>query len=235
VFAAAKEKGVFVMEAMWTRFYTLVQELKRQVHELGILGDVYRAGVDFGMDKDIRSLGPESRYVRPDLGAGSLLDIGVYGLTWGLLALDAKVGGEAEMPKVLAAQTLENDVDVMSAIILHFQSTGRQGVITCTTNGKGEREFARVEGRKGVIKVEGMAPSTPESFTFYPRDGGEAKRFEFEKPGRGFWWEADACAVDIQQRRTQNAVMPWGETMRVMEIMDEVRRMGGAKFPQDGE
>lgn len=186
VFEAAEKKGVFVMEAMWTRFYPLVKELRRLLHEEKILGEIYRTFCDFGMDLDIASMPEDSRYVQPELGAGSLLDIGVYSLTWGLVTLDPKVE-ETEMPKVVAAQTIRHDVDVTSSMILHFKETGRQGILTSTTNGRGDTGFARIEGSKGVIKVEGFAPSSPDSFTFYPKDESmKPQKYEFEKPGRGF-------------------------------------------------
>ena len=57
--------------------------------------------------------------------------------------------------------------------------------------------------------------------------------YEFEKPGRGFYWEADAVAHDLEAGRKENETMPWAETMRMMRIMDGVRKRGGARFPVD--
>ena len=51
--------------------------------------------------------------------------------------------------------------------------------------------------------------------------------------GRGFFWEADAVAADVVAGRKENAVMPLAETVRVMKVMDSIRKQGGAKFPQD--
>jgi hypothetical protein len=58
--------------------------------------------VILAFDLDITSLPSESRYTDPALGAGSLLDIGIYSLTWGLVSLDPGVGAKSEMPNVLA-------------------------------------------------------------------------------------------------------------------------------------
>lgn len=49
----------------------------------------------------------------------------------------------------------------------------------------------------------------------------------------GFYFEADAVAGDVLAGRLENAIMPHAETLTVMSIMDEVRRQGGASFPQD--
>jgi len=233
VFAAAKEQDVFIMEAVWTRFYPLMKALQKFLHEDNKLGTIYRTFSDFGMEVDIPGLPEDSRYKDPALGAGTLLDIGIYSLTWNLCTLSAKAGEEAEDPEVASTQTISHSVDVQTQVLLHYPSNGRQGISTSTTNYSQRHPFARIEGSKGHIEVDGEAPSSPEYFIFYPKDGGKEERFDFKKPGRGFWWEADAVAQDLKAGRKQNATMPWAETLRVLKIFDGVRKRGGAKFPVD--
>ncbi|CAK3756545.1 hypothetical protein FE78DRAFT_150371 [Lecanosticta acicola] len=233
VFQAAKAKGVFIMEAMWTRFYPLVKKLQDVLFVEKEIGKVYRTFCDFGLDVDIPSLPETSRYKDPALGAGSLLDIGIYSLTWGIVTLSDKVGDAAEEAEVQSTQTIEHGVDTASSVLLRYPSTGRQAICTSTTNHPRHVEFARIEGSKGYITVHSTdAPSSPEWFVLHPKDGS-AERYEFEKPGRGFFWEADAVAQDIHAGRKQNGTMPWAETMRMLRIMDGVRRRGGARFPVD--
>ena len=227
VFEAAEEKGVFVMEAMWTRYFPLTKTLQKVLHKHKNIGDVLRVFADFSLDQKIASLPAESRLKNPALGAGSLLDIGIYSLTWGLVGL-----GQTGMPKITASQHLIDGVDAATSMILTFPH-GQQGILTSTALFRGPPAFCRIEGTKGTVVVEGDMASMPESFTIYPSDGGEPKKYYFEKPGKGLYWEADAVALDIAAGRKQNDVMPWEETIRVMEIMDEVRKQGGAKFPQE--
>ncbi|KAF2251221.1 NAD(P)-binding protein [Trematosphaeria pertusa] len=235
VFAAAENKGVFVMEALWTRFFPLVQQLQRLVHEENVIGSVHRVFADLGLDQDFASLGPDSRLRNPALGAGTLLDICIYSLTWGLLALDAKVGEEAEKPVIKAVQTLFDSIDVASTVVLYYPSTGRQAICTSTAMFKTPDLFCRIEGTNGYITVEGVSASRPSAFTIYAKDEGttEGKRYTVANPGFGLFWEADAIAHDIAAGRKESAVMPWAETIRVMEMMDEARRQGGARFPVD--
>lgn len=80
--AAAKAKRGFSIEAIWTRFAPLIQMIRKILHEEKVIGDVQRNFCGFGLDLDITSLPSESRYKDPALGAGSLLDIGIYSLTW---------------------------------------------------------------------------------------------------------------------------------------------------------
>lgn len=61
----------------------------------------------------------------------------------------------------------------------------------------------------------------------------KGKTHTFEKTGKSFYWKAGAVALDIAAGRKESAIMPHAETLRVMEMLDEIRRQGGARFPQD--
>jgi predicted dehydrogenase len=251
VLAAAKAKGVFIMEAMWTRFNPVALTLQKKLYKEKVIGDVRRTFCDFGLEMNIAALDSDSRLKDAKLGAGSLLDIGIYSLTWGLLTLSSSFGEQAETPQIAAVQSLSDKIDIASSILLHYSSTGRQGILTSTTEIKTDAVFCRIEGTNGYITVEGLATSVPSSFTIYPNHGGSAtgdvheksngggpkgvEVCKFEHDGAGFFWEADAVAMDIAAGRKENAIMPHAETLRVMEMMDEIRRQGGARFPQDDQ
>ncbi|KAK4235172.1 dimeric dihydrodiol dehydrogenase [Achaetomium macrosporum] len=237
VFDAARAKGVFVMEAMWTRFFPLVRTLQRLVDIEWAIGDVRRVFCDFAMDMKLASLGPDSRLRNRALGAGTLLDVGIYSLTWGLLALEPEVGEQAERPSIVAPQSLSEGIDVATCMILQY-ADGRQGVLTSAAFTKTPAAFCRIEGTGGVIVVEGFTASVPASSTVRrPKAPGSAEmqhdKYEFERPGKGFYWAADAVAQSIAAGKTESDIMPWAETLRVLEMLDEVRRLGGASFPQD--
>jgi predicted dehydrogenase len=247
VFDAARNKGVFIMEAMWTRFHPLLLTLQKMLHQQKVIGTVQRVFCDFGLSMDIQSLGSESRLKNPALGAGSLLDIGIYSLTWGLLSLDANIGDAARSFDIVASQSISEGVDISTSIILKY-SSGSQAILTSTTNFKTANEFCRIEGTGGSIIVKGEAASAPDTIILRLPQTASAhgdmipaasendnsdKVYHFDKEGRGFYWEADAVALDIIEGRKESAIMPWAETIRVMKIMDEVRRQGGAQFPQD--
>lgn len=235
VFAAAKEKGVFIMEAVWTRFFPLVRQVQHLLHVEKIIGEVQRTFCDFALGLgNIDDLPASSRYRDPALGAGSLLDLGIYSLTWGLVTLDQGVGETAEEPIVVSAQSLQSGVDTASTFILSYPKTQRQGILSSTTNVEGGSQWARVEGSKGTMYLYGTTPSNPHYFTVTMHDEeGEGKRYDFEKPGRGYFWMADQVAVDVLEGKKEDAIMPWRESIRVMEIMDGIRKRGGARFSVD--
>ncbi|KAJ5553666.1 hypothetical protein N7494_003044 [Penicillium frequentans] len=242
VFEAAKKKNVYVAEAMWLRHRPLYRKLQELLHQDKVIGDVTRVFADFASEIDISSLPPTSRYRDLALGAGSLLDIGVYPLTW-LAVADEK---DMEMPRIVASQSHEEGIEVTTSAILQY-SSGRMGIASSTTKTKGSpgRIFAVIHGTKGHIEVSGDTPSIPESFTVWARqtDPGspekalfdkeqyESKTYEFPKVGRGFVWEADNTALDVLEGRKESSIVPWAMTVHMMEIMDEIRRQGGTVYP----
>ncbi|KAI4914523.1 hypothetical protein J4E85_010588 [Alternaria conjuncta] len=77
----AKEKGRFMMEAVWTRFFPLSREVCSIIKE-GKLGEIKRVFADFSFWNDVnKEFGTEHRMVNPDLAGGALLDLGIYSLT----------------------------------------------------------------------------------------------------------------------------------------------------------
>jgi predicted dehydrogenase len=171
------------------------------------------------------------------LGASTLLDIGIYPLTWAIIGLEGPLEddrrGPTEKLRVVATSALADGVDVATSIMLQHMD-GRQGIAT-SHSGSGMKtppQFCRIEGSKGTIVIEGIMAPMPSSFVLQQRSV-EDEKFEFEGPGKGFHWEADAVALDIANGRKESDTMPWAETSRVMEWMDEFRRQAGVLFFQD--
>ncbi|KAH8657760.1 hypothetical protein BX600DRAFT_468096 [Xylariales sp. PMI_506] len=231
VFAAAEKKGVFVMEAMWTRFFPLALKLQELLHKDKVIGNIYRVFCDFAKDKNFSSLGQESRLKNPALGGGSLLNLGIYSLTWALLILDSGVGDEAVTPTIHATQTLIEGVDVTSSALLQYPN-GSQAIVTSSHLVETREIFCTIEGSGGSIEIGGPN-SAPDFFTVHLKKDQTSTKYDFEREGNGLYWEADAVALDIAAGKRQNSIMPWSETLRVLEYLDEIRSQGGAKFPQE--
>ncbi|KAJ5279025.1 hypothetical protein N7478_004397 [Penicillium angulare] len=252
VIEVARRKGVFVMEGMWTRFFPIVEKFKQLLHEAKAIGEINRMFVDFSLDMPLQNLPSTSRLRDVALGAGALLDIGIYSLTWGLLSLEPP--GIREKAEIRAIQTLSDGVDVSSAILLRYPNApgGRQGVITSSVLHKTDVIFARVEGSKGTVFLSGSGASTPDKITvsLKPLHAGQDMAdkssegfdmpkkelsFEFQEMcgGKGFYYEAYCIALDIAAGKMESSIMPLDETLRVMEMLDTIRAQGGAKFPQD--
>jgi hypothetical protein len=75
----AQAKKLFLMEAVWTRFFPISKEIQRLIHEEKVLGEIRRVFADLSM---VFKRDPNSRLYSPDLAGGALLDLGIYPFTW---------------------------------------------------------------------------------------------------------------------------------------------------------
>lgn len=212
------------------------------------IGDVQRFYIDFGNLMPMETLPAEHRLKDPALGAGALLDIGVYTLTYASIIMgDWKVGADHPEPKkITSSLDIVNGMDEANVVILDYPAAeGRSKTAICTSTFRyrAERDFARIEGTKGSIVIFGPGASFPGGFRvleqgapgFGEKDTRTPREYNVERPSgiMGFVWEADAVADDIANGRKENAIMPLGETLRMMRLMDRIRRDGGLVYPQD--
>jgi len=87
-------------------------------------------------------------------------------------------------------------VDWEDAIIIHYPSTQRVGVLTASLRCEGKHEFLRVEGSKGSIVISGPGCSLPRKVRIEVQ-GEEVREVGYDHEGIGFYFEADAVAGDV--------------------------------------
>lgn len=243
VFEAAREKNVYVAEAMWLRHRPLVRDLLRIIHEEKQIGEIVRTFSMFEIEMDVPNLPDGSRYKQRSLGPGSLLDLGIYALNWVLLTLDPGCPENPETPEIKASQTFWEDIELSTTAILNFPS-GKHGVIASGTQVTSNPDcLARIIGTNGSIEVHGPCASAPIGFTVYPKFvptkgtatvmRREGKTYDYPVQGRGYQFQADNIALDVLAGRKESAIMPWKETIRVLDILDEMRRQGGTVYEAD--
>ena len=187
----------------------------------------------------IKDAKPGARTALRSLGAGALLDIGFYTLTWASMILDASPSRIlANDPKISSSMIFhsetdpEGKVDEQVAVVLTYTDLKAQAVCTASMLHKTPDEFARVIGSKGIISVVGPAASKPSSL-IVKVSGQEELVLDFEVPGWGFHYEADAVAEDIKAGRKENQICPLNETLKVMSWMDAARAQCGLVYPQE--
>lgn len=233
--------------AVWTRFCPLFDALRDEMLVKKSIGDVRRFFIDFGNHMPLDTLPKESRLRDPALGAGALLDIGVYTLTYASIIMgDWKVGKDHPAPtRVTSSLDIVDGIDEANVVVLDYPAAhgAKTAICTSTFRTRSERDFARVEGSNGSIVIFGFGASVPGGFRVLEgsvpgireEDTRASRVFNVERPGGvlGFIWEADAVALDIAAGRTENTTMPLDETVRMMALMDGIRREGGLVYPQD--
>ncbi|KAI4246027.1 MAG: hypothetical protein L6R42_010041, partial [Xanthoria sp. 1 TBL-2021] len=121
----AKAKNLFLMEAVWTRFFPLSIHIRRFIED-GNLGAVHRVIADNSFGDNVEEkYGTTHRMINMDLAGGCLLDLGIYSLTWLFQTLYHTLPPPARKPpKVLAAITPYHatGADEMTSMILTFPS-----------------------------------------------------------------------------------------------------------------
>jgi len=204
----ARAKGLFLMEAMCTRFLPHIVEVSRLVN-VGALGEIVTVIADLGyrFPKD-----PKSRFFAPELGGGVLLDCGVYPVS-----LASMVLGRPEQVRGLVTRAFTG-VDGQTSILLGF-SSGAHAVLTCNSSAHTPTR-ASIVGTEARIEID-RPFYAPSSLTIIGQDGS-ANRFEPHYDGTGLHFEADEVERCVRAGLSESPVMPLDETLWIMEIMDAV-------------
>lgn len=218
VFEAAQERGVFVMEAMWTR-HLPHQRVLRQILKNGDLGDVVSAQADHG-----QSLRHVSRLNDPALGGGALLDLGVYSLSFIQSVLPGLRLVSAEGALTQTGVDVSNVAICQSGealAVARSNFNGRSATAAEVVCERGALELPLQFYRPGELRVRTFEGENPD---------GDTVSWDATVPG-GFQYEAAELARCVAAGLTQSQVMPWSDTLAVMELMDEVRRRLGIQYP----
>jgi predicted dehydrogenase len=209
----ARERGLFAMEAMWTRFLPHIAVIRDWLAQ-GLLGDVVTVTADHGQwfAED-----PAFRLFAPELGGGALLDLGVYPVSFASMIL----GAPSRI--VSLSDPALTGVDAQTSMVFGYDS-GAQALLTCTLRAKSPTRAAIV-GTDARIEVEG-AFYAPVAVTLVPRNG-DPVRVESVHEGRGLRHQADEVARRLAAGDLESPLMPLEETISIMETMDTVLSQAG--------
>ena len=210
--AIARAEGLFLMEAMWTRFLPHIAEIRRLLAE-GALGELVTVTADHGQwfARD-----PKFRLFAPELGGGAMLDLGVYPVSFASMVL-----GTPDRIVSLIDPAFTG-VDGQTSMLFGYAS-GAQAILTCTLAAKSPTRAAIV-GTDARIEIDGNFYA-PTSFTLISRAGDET-RFEAQSEGHGLWYEAEEVARCLRDGLLESPLMPLDETVAIMHTMDAVLAQG---------
>ncbi|KZV90575.1 NAD(P)-binding protein [Exidia glandulosa HHB12029] len=226
----ARERKLFLMEAVWTRFFPITREIVRLLHTERVLGPIQRVWGDFSRLFDPS---PEHRLFKPELGGGALLDLGVYPITWNFIALYEQNGrkGPSEVRgTILKARGY--DVDEYTSVSMVWDNGESQavGTASCSLSVQTPRAYCvAIQGEKGDLLVE-WPPYRPETYILQLK-GKEPVKKTFPVPGQGLFWEADACARALRDGKLEADEYTLEESLAVMEVLDRARETAGYAFP----
>ncbi|WP_134773715.1 Gfo/Idh/MocA family protein [Ornithinimicrobium flavum] len=221
VLETARGRGLFAMEAMWTRCQPLVRELVERVRG-GALGDVrsFAAAftVPFAYDEGHRLFDLAN-------GGGALLDIGVYPVTLAHLLL-----GHPTDVQVLGA-TVPTGADAQVAL-QWLTADGAVAQVLCDSRSHGSSRTV-VRGTEGWIEVHGPV-NDPEGFTLHRgADPDEGEHVTADR--RGLAHQVEEVHRCLREGLLESPLVPHADTVAIMTILESARRELGVQYPQEDE
>lgn len=215
----ARTRGLFLMEAMWTRYIPLMVELRRMLAD-GVIGSVRMITADFGYRARFN---PQSRAFDPALGGGGLLDVGVYPISLASMILGTpdRIASLAEIG--------QTGVDEQAGMVLGYPG-GELAVLHTAVRTTTPQE-ATIMGTDGWIRIH---PRwwIPDTMTIHPA-GGEPQTIQVPFTGNGYNYEAAEVHRCLRAGLLESEIMPLDETLAIMETMDRIRAQWGMKYPME--
>lgn len=219
VVALARSRGLFLMEAMWTRFMPAFAELRRIVAS-GEIGEVALVQADFGF---AAPLDPEHRVNKRELGGGALLDLGIYPLSIACALLGPVQSVRAQ------AVTGPTGVDLSTGFTMLHRG-GAMSVSSCTMRACTPCELT-VSGALGNVRMGPMF-HTAQSLTVTAADGS-TRSVAAPFLGNGYVHEAIAAGEALRAGLLEHPSMTHDETLAGMRTLDEIRAQIGLRYAAD--
>ncbi len=218
VIQVAREKKLFLMEAMWTRFLPAIVK----AHELiasGAIGEVRMLNADFGFRTSVNE---DGRLFNLALGGGALLDVGIYPLS----LASSLFGSPTQI--VSAADIGTTGVDEQAAMVLKY-AEGQLALLSTATRTNTAHE-ALIYGTDGSIRIPDWWHAQQVILT---TNGKPPQVFDVPHDGNGYGHEAAEVARCVRAGKLESDTMSLDETLAIMRTMDTIRSQWGLRYPSD--
>lgn len=212
----AREKKVFLAEAIWTR-YEPAREILDGLIASGEIGTptFLKASLSYPVEG-------KERVRTAALGGGALLDLGVYCINFALM----NMGSDIEKITTTCRKN-EEGVDVQETFTFQYRD-GRTAMLAASVLCADDRQGI-ISGDKGYIIADNI--NNPLRFDIYRRGAELVRSVEVPQQITGFEYQVRACIEAIRSGKIEPDAMPHSQTLRVMEIMDTLRAEWGVEFP----
>jgi predicted dehydrogenase len=215
----ARQKQLFLMEAMWTRFIPLVAKV-RQLLADRVIGDLQMLTADLGFRAEFD---PQHRLFNPELGGGALLDVGVYSISLASMLF----GSPARVTSIL--QFGQTGVDEQDAVIFGYEP-GQLAILYASLRTDTPLE-AILMGSMGRIRIHSPM-FRPTSLTLSVAGQAE-KIIELPLTGNGYNYQAVEVMNCLRRGQLESETMPLDETLTIMQTMDQIRAQWGLTYPME--
>lgn len=218
----AKEKKIFLMEALWTKFlphYKKLQELLQQK----ILGDIKSVLANFGFKTSDKS---PQRLFDPLLGGGTLLDIGIYNVFITMSVLGKPDSIEASMVPSLTG------VDEQLAVLFKYNNGAMAQLFSSFVTNLPIQ--AEINGTEGFITLTTRFYEPSATILLSKKIPYEREVIAVDKEaGFGYHYEARHVNECLKKGLIESPIMTHVDTLLLMEILDAIRNKARIEYPQD--
>ena len=214
----AREKKVFLAEAIWTRYQPVVK-MVRDLIDSGRIGTPRLVTATLGY-----SMGEKPRIMRPDLCGGALLDLGVYALNFVRMFFPADiVSMESQCVKSKTGMDLTNAISIILAdgVLCNLQSSA-----ACVGDNIGV-----IAGTDGNLIIDNI--NNPQKITVNTHDREFVEDIHVPQQITGYEYQFLACRKALADGLLEPREMPLEETLYVMQLMDGLRQKWGVRYPMD--
>ncbi|SFB83631.1 Gfo/Idh/MocA family protein [Butyrivibrio sp. YAB3001] len=218
VFKIAEEKSVLVTEAIWTRYMPSRSKLNELLAS-NVIGEPTMLTANLGYN-----VSAKERINKPELGGGALLDLGVYALNFASMVFGNDV------TDIVSMCTYNNlGVDMQDSITLRYRN-GRMAVLNATALANSDRQGV-IYGTKGYIVVDNI--NNIGEIVVYDNTHKKIASYKSPRQNTGYEYEILACVKALSEGWIECPEMPHSETLKMLNMMDFIRKSNGIKFPGD--
>ncbi|THD66465.1 Gfo/Idh/MocA family oxidoreductase [Robertkochia marina] len=213
---ASRENRVFFMEALWSRFNPSIRKIKDLIDE-GALGRLRYIHADFcfyALDRDV-----EGRLLNPELGGGSLLDIGIYPVFLAYLLLGAPDEIDAR------SKFFHTGAEVQTSMLFNYPNA--QAVLHSSLANTAKME-ARISGEKGEIYIH---PRWHEASGFTIVKEEEEEKTDLPVTGKGYYHEIEEVHQGIRRGVLESELWSQQDSLQLIRLLDKIREHCGITFP----
>jgi predicted dehydrogenase len=217
----ARQKKIFLMEAMWSRYIPLMVKLRELIVE-GIIGELKMLEIGMGF---IAPRNNDSLYFfNPEMGGGILLDGGSYAVSLASMIFRSPPSRISSM-----AYLGETGVDEQSAVILGYKGDP-MAVLYLSFNTRIPPAF-RIMGTKGRISVH--PPLFNPTRMTITNEKQEDETIEISIEGNGYNYEIEEVMRCLRESKLESNIMPLDETLEIMHTMDQIRAQWNLQYPME--
>lgn len=218
LFNLAKEQNVFITEAIWTRYMPLSKTINELLAQ-GVIGEprFISANLSYPMMH-------KQRLLRAELAGGALLDIGIYPINFASMIFGPNV-----KEIVSTCQKTETGMDAQESITFVYNNN-RMASLQSSMWVKSDRQGI-ISGDKGHMIVENI--NNPQRITIVNESYEIVKTYDCPRQISGYEYQVYACIEAMQKGWIEHPDMPHAETLRIMRLMDGLRKEWGVHYPWD--